>query len=141
VTHGNANRIALVARDALAGRAPGGDASGDPIAAIYMGRPAWLRELHDRVMKEVKTFGSDVEVAPKRAYVSLRRRKQFAMIQPASNRLDIGLILAAENATDRLELAGSFNAMFTHRVRLEHSADVDAALIGWLKSAYEQAGT
>ena len=39
----------------------------------------------------------------------------------------------------RLEAAGSFNAMVSHRVRLTSIGDVDGDVKAWLKQAYEQA--
>jgi hypothetical protein len=92
------------------------------------------------VLKVVKSFGSDVEVAPKKNNVSIRRRKQFALLQPSTaDRLDVGLILKGLKPTARLEASGSFNAMFTHRVRVSSKADIDAELKGWLKQAYSEA--
>jgi hypothetical protein len=81
-----------------------------------------------------------VEVAPKKANVSLRRAKQFALIQPSTSaRLDLGLILKGRPAQGRLEASGSFNAMFTHRVKLSGPADIDDELMGWLREAYNDA--
>jgi hypothetical protein len=72
--------------------------------------------------------------------VSLRRRKQFAMIQPsAAGRIDLGLILRDVPPDARLESAKGFNALFTHRVRLSSTADIDSQLIGWLQRAYDRA--
>jgi hypothetical protein len=85
-----------------------------------------------------KRFGGDVEFAPKKAYVSVRRSKQFALIQPStSTRVDVGLILKTIPASGRLEESGSFNAMCTHRVRLATPADVNGELITWLRQAYD----
>ena len=39
----------------------------------------------------------------------------------------------------RLEASGSFNAMFTHRVKVSDVKEVDLELIGWLRRAYEEA--
>jgi hypothetical protein len=141
MSHGSAHRVALVAREAIAGAtaAPVPDA-GDPADQLYAGRRAALRPLHDLLMATVTGFGDDVAVAPKKGYVSLRRRKQFAMIQPGAARVDVGLILAGTATTDRLEAAGSFNALFTHRVRVSAVHDVDGELTGWLREAYDRAG-
>ena len=47
-------------------------------------------------MTAVLALGDDVEVAPKKGYLSLRRGRQFAMIQPSgAGRIDVGLILPA----------------------------------------------
>jgi Domain of unknown function (DUF5655) len=91
-------------------------------------------------MTEITAFGDDVQLAPKKGYVSLRRRKQFAKLQPSgAGRIDVGLILPGEPAQDRLEPAAGFNALFTHRVRVSSAADIDAELIGWLRQAYDRA--
>ena len=86
-------------------------------------------------------FGSDITIAPKKGYLSLRRAKQFAMLQPSTTgRLDVGLILPGVAAAGRLEAAGSFNALFTHRVRVISAGDIDTTLAGWLRAAYDNAG-
>ena len=97
--------------------------------------------IDNQLIKEIKRFGSDVEIAPKRAYVSIRRKKQFALIQPSTkSRLDVGINLKGVDSSGKLEASGSFNAMCSHRVRIESIDNVTPDLIGWLKEAYEQAG-
>jgi Domain of unknown function (DUF5655)/Domain of unknown function (DUF4287) len=137
LTHGYANQIAL--RTFAAADAPAAG-SEDLVAAQYAGPKAALRPLYDKIAAAVRKFGSDVEFAPKKAYVSLRRSKQFGLIQPSTAaRLDVGLVLKGIAPRGRLEASGSFNAMVTHRVRLECAAEVDAELIGWLRQAYDGA--
>ena len=61
-------------------------------------------------------------------------------MQPSTaTRLDVGLNLKGVAPAGRLEASGSFNAMCTHRVRVESAAAADKELIGWLKKAYEAA--
>ncbi len=110
--------------------------------ALYTGKKAALRPLHDQLMAVVDACGADVSLVPKKGYISLRRpRKQFAMIQPsAAGRIDLGLILPGVPVGGRLEPAGSFNALFTHRVRVTSGGDLDDALAGWLAAAYADAG-
>ena len=135
LTHGYAN---LVAHKALESDAASSDPD-DLIAAQYAGAKSELKPLYDRLIAVVRGFGSDVEVAPKKGYVSLRRRKQFGLLQPSTaTRLDVGLVLKGAAASARLEPAGSFNAMVTHRVRLSETTDIDPELIGWLKLAYDR---
>lgn len=138
IGHGYANLIAHQAKgsDALS-VAKGG---GDLVADQYAGPKAALRPIYDLLVKKIETFGSDVELAPKKAYVSLRRSKQFGLIQPSTaTRVDVGLNLKGVAPKGRLEASGSFNSMCSHRVRLESAKDVDAALIGWLRQAYDNA--
>jgi hypothetical protein len=134
LTHGYAN---LVAHSMLQSAAVHAD-EGDLIESQYAGPKAALRPIYDKLMAEVSAFGDDVEVAPKKAYVSLRRKKQFAIVQPSTaTRLDVGINLKGTPAKGRLEESGSFNAMVSHRVRLASASDVDKELVGWLKKAYE----
>lgn len=137
LTHGYAN---LVAHETLQSSAAHADA-GDLLAAQYAGKRAGLRPVYDALWKAAQACGADVEAAPKKAYVSLRRKKQFAILQPSTaDRFDLGLNLKGVAAGGRLEAAGSWNAMCTHRVRLGGVKEVDAEVKKWLKQAYEAAG-
>ncbi len=135
VSHGYANQIALrflkLGAPTVAGE--------DPIDALFAGSKSASRPIYDAVLAKIKAFGSDVDLAPKKAYVSVRRSKQFALLQPAAGRLDVGINLKGVAPAGRLEASGSFNAMFSHRVKVASVAEVDDELVGWLRDAYNQA--
>ncbi len=136
LSHGYAN---LVAHETLRTAAMYSN-DDDLVAQQYAGSKAGLKPIHDALMKAVAAFGADVEISPKKAYVSLRRSKQFALIQPSTaTRLDVGLNLKGAAASGRLEASGSFNSMCSHRVRLASVGDVDAEVMAWLRQAYEAA--
>jgi len=136
VTHGYANTIAHMHLKSDASHA----APDNLVGAQYAAKKADLRPIYDKLSKAIARFGADVELAPKKAYVSLRRSKQFGLIQPSTaTRVDVGINLKGDAPTDRLEASGSFNAMVSHRVRLASAADVDKQLIGWLREAYDRA--
>jgi hypothetical protein len=110
------------------------------VSAQYAGKKGGLKPLYDALIQTVSDLGQDVEVAPKKNNVSIRRDKQFALLQPSSaERIDVGLILKGVKPAGRLEASGSFNAMFTHRVRISTKADIDAEFKRWLKQAYAEA--
>jgi predicted transport protein len=135
-THGFANLVAHKARESDAGSAE----DTDLVDGQYEGKEQF-RPIYDDLIKEITKFGKDVEIAPKRAYVSLRRKKQFGLIQPSTKtRLDIGINLKGKNPEGNLEASGSFNSMVSHRVRVESKADIDKNVIKWLKEAYDSAG-
>jgi hypothetical protein len=131
MSHGNANRVALeVLR---ADDAPAGD---DQVDAIYAGKSAPLRPLHDEVIATARGFGGDVELAPKKSYVSLRRTKQFGMVGPGpGGTLEICLNLPDAPIRGRLESGGG---MLARRVRIHSAAEFDGELRGWLREAYER---
>ncbi len=136
LTFGNANVLTIFTRDHMKG------AAGEEenfVDAQYAGKEA-LRPIYDALMAAVTGFGDDVEIAPKRTYVSLRRKKQFGLVQPSTaTRLDVGINLKGVEPAGRLENSGSFNSMCTHRVRLSSAGDVNDELIGWLRQAYDAA--
>ncbi|HNP36043.1 MAG TPA: DUF4287 domain-containing protein [Woeseiaceae bacterium] len=136
MTHGFAN---LVAHKTLKSDAGSVSDTTDLVAAQYAGDKAALKPIYDALIKAAKACG-ELEVAPKKAYVSLRRAKQFAIIQPSTRtRVDLGLNLKGTPAKGRLEKSGSFNAMVSHRVRLEKAADVDMDVKTWIKKAWTEA--
>ncbi|MDP3739276.1 MAG: DUF4287 domain-containing protein [Hyphomonadaceae bacterium] len=135
--HGFANVVAHKARGSLETTAP----EGNPSAGQYDGAKAALKPIYDKLVGIAEGFGKDVELAPKKGYVSLRRAKQFLTIHPSTaTRVDVGIKLAGVAPKGRLEAAGSWNGMVTHRVRLEKVSEVDAELKAWIKQAYDAAG-
>jgi hypothetical protein len=138
LTHGYANLVAhsTFKSDAVSQTAGGADL----VSAMFDADKAALRPIFDALMKSIRAFGSDIEESPKKGYLSLRRKTQFATLHPSTKtRFDVGLKLRNVPPSGRLEAAGSWNGMVTHRVRLESAGDVDKQLIAWLREAYEQA--
>ncbi len=131
MTHGFAN---MVAHHALKS-----DTETDLVAAQYAGGKAGLKPIHDALVKIASGFGKDVEIAPKKTCVSLRRSKQFAVITPATKtRIDLGINLKGHAGTDRLK-AEKPNAMCTHKIGITDTSDLDDTLIDWLHEAYKLA--
>ncbi|MBI1392724.1 MAG: DUF4287 domain-containing protein [Alphaproteobacteria bacterium] len=132
IGHGFAN---LIAHSALNGAAA---ADGDELIALqYAGAKADLRPVYDAVIAYVNTLGKDVEISPKKTSVSIRRSKQFALVQAATrNRVDLGINLKSAAPGGRLEAWGG---MISHRVRLSTAKELDADVRKWLKQAYEEA--
>lgn len=131
--HGDANTIAHVALK------PNEEAGEDPLDAIYAGPKAALRPIHEKLMAAIAKFGA-FEIAPKKANVSLRRKKQFALLGPATNtRFEVGLNMKGVPGTDRL-LEQPPGGMCQYKVKLTDAAEVDAELIGWIRQAYDAAG-
>jgi len=56
-----------------------------------------------------------------------------------AERLDIGIKLKDTPPEGRLESAGSWNSMVTHRVRVHTPDEIDSELFGWLERAYANA--
>ncbi|HEY6607954.1 MAG TPA: DUF4287 domain-containing protein [Candidatus Limnocylindria bacterium] len=131
--HGNANLVVIKAREADAG---GPTTDDDLVASHYAGKNASLRPTYDAVIAAVGEFGTDIELAPKKTYVSLRRRKQFGSVGPAAGQLEVCVNLPGNAPTERLRPT---TGMATHKVRIPDASGLDAELLGWLREAYERA--
>jgi hypothetical protein len=139
--HGDANTIVHLANKSaqvfsdppLAATEGGADPELD---RIYAGPKTALRPIHEHVMALAHAFGS-FEIAPKKTYVSLRRKKQFATVGPATNtRVELGLNMKGVKSTARLEELPA-GGMCQYRVKLTSVADVDAELKAWLRAAFD----
>lgn len=137
--HGDANttvHYVLGSGGAAGSEGKGGD---EVLDAIYTGPKAALRPIHDKLMAAIGQFG-EFEIAPKKGYLSLRRKKQFAMLGPATNtRFELGLNMKGVPATERL-LEQAPGGMCNYKVRLQDAAEVDAEVIAWARQAYDSAG-
>jgi hypothetical protein len=131
MSHGNAHRVAIEALKSP--DAPTGEAQ---VEAIYSGRNAALKPLHDRVIETVRGFGPDVELAPKKTYVSLRRHQQFAMVGPGSGgRLEICLNLPDAPIEGRMQSGGG---MLARKVLVDPKPGLDPEVQAWLRAAYDR---
>ncbi|MFY9151064.1 MAG: DUF5655 domain-containing protein [Prolixibacteraceae bacterium] len=136
-THGFANMVAMKSREADAGSVENKD---DLIEKQYKGKQN-LKPLYEKLIIEVLKFGKDVEVAPKNAYVCLRRKKQFVILQPATKtRFEIGINLKGQEPKGKLEAICTSNAMCSHKINLTDIKDIDKEVIEWIKIAYDNAG-
>lgn len=132
VTHGFANSIVSLSKES-------NDTPDDLVMNQYKGKEN-LVSIYEKLLTIVETFGSDVIKTPKKTSVSIIRKKQFALIKPATKaRIDLGLKLKGKPITERLQNSGPFGSMCTHRVQLQSIDQVDTELIEWLKEAYEMA--
>src|SRR5688572_27481559 len=135
--HGDANTLVTAYNKATA--APAAEPAGEPLDQIYSGAKAELRPIHDKLMKAISSFGP-FEIAPKKAYVSLRRKKQFATIGPATKtRVEVGLNMKGIPATSRL-VALPPGGMCQYKINVTDVGEVNEELLGWIKQAYQSAG-
>jgi predicted transport protein len=137
VTHGYANTISLLFRQT----ADGGPPTHAELIEEQYAKKMHFKPLYDRLVAQVQTFGEDVDIAPKKAYVSLRRGKQFAIIQPSTQtRMDLGLNLDPElEGTGRLIKGDKWSGMCSHRIEIHSMDDITPEVIQWLRKAYESA--
>ena len=132
--YGDANMLALRAKEASMPAA----ADADPLDAIYAGAKAPLRNLHERLHAEIRKLG-EFETAPKKAYVSLRRKKQFAMLGPATkDQVELGLNAKGLPTSARLKALPP-GGMCQYSVRLSAASEIDAELLTWVRAAYDAA--
>jgi hypothetical protein len=139
--HGDANTLVHHVRqqDEKPAESAGAGAAEDAAGSFYTGAKAALRPIHDRLMAAITQFGP-FEIAPKKGYLSLRRKKQFATIGPATNtRVEVGLNMKGVPATGRLE-AMPPRSMCQYKVRITSATEVDAEVLAWIRQAYDAAG-
>ena len=116
-----------------------GLSTAEVLDGIYTGAKAGLRPIHEQLMQAIQNFG-EFENAPKKGYVSLRRKKQFAMVGPVTNsRVEVGINHKTLGAHPRL-VEQPPGSMCNFIVKLTQVDEVDDELIGWVKLAYDQSG-
>jgi predicted transport protein len=136
VTHGFASEIALKYLGTDADSTANTD---DLIISQYKGKEH-LKAYYDTILSEIGAFDGEFEIAPKKTYVSLKRKKQFIILNPASKtRFEIGFNLKGLEPSGKLE-AEKPNGICSHKICLSDLSEIDAEVIAWIKMAYENAG-
>ncbi len=136
VTHGYASEIAL---KVLASDADSSANADDFIVSQYKGKEH-LKPWYDKLIAEIEKFDGEFEIAPKKTYVSLKRKKQFIILNPASKtRFEIGFNLKGVEAKGKLENEKP-NGICSHKINLADISEIDQEVIDWIKMAYTNAG-
>ncbi len=135
VTHGYASEIAL---KVLGSDAASSNDTDELIVNQYKGKEH-LKPFYDKLIGEIQKFDGDFEIAPKKTYVSLKRKKQFIVLNPASKtRFEIGFNLKGVAANGKLENEKP-DGICSHKINLADINDIDQEVIGWIKMAFDKA--
>jgi len=131
VTHGFANTIVSLSKEE-------NTSSDELVQAQYKGKEL-LFPIYEKLLQYVTDLGSDITITPKKASVSIIRKKQFLLIKPATKtRIDLGFKLMDVPVGERLENSGPFGTMCTHRVKVSEVKELDKELKAWIREAYER---
>jgi len=137
--HGDANSLVHAIFESDGTRAAEGKSEDAILDEIYSGPKAGFRPIHEKLINEISKFG-EYEIVPKKGYVSLRRKKQFAMIGPKTNtRFEVGINARDLKKNARL-LEQPKGSMCNYIVNVTDARDVDADLVAWIKFAFDGAG-
>ena len=129
--YGDADQLVHFARqtDGQSAAEASGASLDELTAEIYSGVKQPLLPLHQQLMTAIAAFG-EFEIAPKKNYLSLRRKRQFAMLGPGSKgRLEVGMNLKGLEGSERL-LAQAPGGMCQFKVYLTQTEEIDAELLG-----------
>ena len=136
ITHGYASEIVLKVLGSDADSATNTD---DLIVNQYKGKEH-LKAYYDKLIGEIEKFDGEFEIAPKKTYVSLKRKKQFIILNTASKtRFEIGFNLKGVEPKGKLE-AEKPNGICSHKINLSDIKEIDKEVIEWIKLAFENAG-
>ncbi|MFN8436588.1 MAG: DUF5655 domain-containing protein [Cytophagales bacterium] len=98
-----------------------------------------LKPIYDVLYNFVIQLGTDIEVVPKKAYVSLKTKKQFACFKPSTKtRFELELILKNQEPVGILEHILGKGAMCTHKIKITDISDITDEVLEWLKLSYNK---
>lgn len=111
----------------------------DPLMQIYPANKAHLRPIHDALLAILNSWG-EFEAVPKKAYVALRRKKQFAMLGPKNaSAAELGINLKEQIGSDRI-VQQKPGGMCQYAVSLTGPNDIDQEVLTVLRRAFDTSG-
>jgi hypothetical protein len=110
------------------------------LEALFANKDPAVRAAYDKVLSSLAKIGP-VKIEPKKTSIHLVRETGFAGAHPKKAWLD--LTIRSEKPIKSVRVRGQEQVSknrWHQDVRLTSAKDVDAEVMGWLKSAYELAG-
>ncbi|HEY0740305.1 MAG TPA: DUF5655 domain-containing protein [Chryseosolibacter sp.] len=93
-----------------------------------------LQPIYDALSAYIVSLGEDIEMVPKKAFVSAPRKKQSACLKPATKaRFELELILKVQEAQGILEPITGTGAMCTHNIKLSSFGRISDQVKHWIK--------
>ncbi len=106
------------------------------VKAHFDGKDATVRQIYDRLLKDVKKFGRVVE-DPKKTSIHVVNKTAFAGVATRNSAIILTIKSDRHLVSSRIHKSEQTSAhRFHHEVKLTSVADVDAELSDWLKNAY-----
>lgn len=134
--HGYANMVVHLAKENSSLHLDGDDMFKDQ----YKGKEHFI-PLYQALQDFIRQLGDDIEFSPKKTYMSLRRKKQFGLLSPATKtRFEIHLNLKGNMSDDLLEYIKTPNTMCSHRICITGPEDLNDTIKQWIAQAYQEAG-
>jgi hypothetical protein len=108
--------------------------------ALFANKEPAVRAAYDKVLASLAKVGP-VKADPKKTSIHLVRNTSFAGAHPKKAWLDLTIRSDKPIKSARVRAQEQVSKNRWHQdVRLTSAADVDAEVVGWLKSAYALAG-
>lgn len=110
------------------------------LEALFATKEPTVRAAYDKVLTSLAKVGP-VKAEPKTTSIHLVRETAFAGAHPKKAWLDLTIRSEKPIKSARIRAQEQVSTNRWHQdVRLRSSKDVDAEVVGWLKSAYALAG-
>jgi hypothetical protein len=110
------------------------------VSQHFSGKDPAVQSIYERILAESSKFGKIIE-EPKKTSIHLVNKSAFAGIRTQKAALILNVKSAAPIKDKRFAKSERLSANRYHQeVKLTSPNEVDAALVGWLKEAYEMSG-
>jgi len=107
------------------------------IASHFEGKAPIVREIYDRLIKTIRQFGPIVE-EPKKTSIHIVHGSALAGVSTRKDALWLNIRTDYKINSPRIQKTDQVSAKrFHNELKLTSLDEIDAELIGWLKSAYE----
>jgi hypothetical protein len=106
------------------------------VSSHFKGKSPVVRGIYDRLLETARRFGPTIE-DPKKTSIHLVNTTAFAGIATRKDWIVLTVKSDRQLASARIHKTEQTSARrFHHEIKLASPKDVDAELVGWLKSAY-----
>jgi hypothetical protein len=110
------------------------------VADHFRDKEPVVSEIYARLLHELRQFGEVTESA-KKTSIHLDNQNGFAGVYTLKSAINLHFRSDAKIDSPRIIRIEQLSARrFMHPIKLQNVVEIDAELLGWLKSAYELAG-